>query len=201
MMRLQRWLGGPQAASWVAPRLQRLASTLERKESPLSSERLDGCLQGCFAHHTLPSFLQWEDRTSMANSVEARLPFMDWRVVAFLFSLPPSLKIRDGTTKWLLRHAMTGRLPRPVLERHKKQAFEPPTEAWFRDGAREFLDSNLRDALRNHVEWFVPKPLERFWRLHQAGRNGYAVALWRVVNLVRWYNLFVRAGGAPARAP
>lgn len=195
MLRLEARLRWARGVSWVTPRLRRLAFGLKPRRSALFRERLNARLHDSFTHYTLPAFLQWEDATSMAHSVEARLPFMDWRLVAFLFSLPPAMKIRDGTTKWILRRAMADALPGPIVDSHVKNGFGTPGVAWFRGGAREYFDSAIRDALREPQGWFVPRRLERAWQRHRDGRRAYTMVLWRVVNLVRWRELLLRNRG------
>ena len=72
------------------------------------------------------------DRTSMGNSLEARAPFLDRRLVEFLLSVPPSLKLRGLTRKYLLRRATQGILPKHIIAR-RKQGFSAPVAVWFRD--------------------------------------------------------------------
>ena len=116
-------------------------------------------------HQTmLPTILRNFDRMSMAHGVEIRMPFMDWRLVQYGFSLPPESKIGRSYTKLVLREAMRGMVPEPVLVRRDKLGFTPPLADWFRYDlsdwlldlmtSRMFLDNPLWDgaALRNMVE-------------------------------------------------
>ncbi len=82
--------------------------------------------------HGLGELLKLADRNSMAHATEVRLPFLNHELVTFLFSLPSSLKIRDGWTKWLLRKAVENRLPPSITWRRDKTGFEPPQEAWMK---------------------------------------------------------------------
>ncbi len=79
----------------------------------------------------LPSLLRYEDKNSMAFSIEARLPFLDYRLVERSIALTPSLKMRDGWTKWVLRQAMSDVLPHDIAWRRNKIGFEAPTELWL----------------------------------------------------------------------
>ena len=79
----------------------------------------------------LPVLLRYEDKNSMAHGVEARLPFLDYRLLEFAVSLPLCLKIRDGWSKWLLRKAMAGRLPEEIVWRRNKLSFDAPEGFWL----------------------------------------------------------------------
>lgn len=79
----------------------------------------------------LEELLRYADRNSMAHAVEVRLPFLNHRLVEFLFSLPPHFKIHKGWTKWLLRQATQTLLPEPIVWRKDKVGFEPPQKEWM----------------------------------------------------------------------
>jgi asparagine synthase (glutamine-hydrolysing) len=79
----------------------------------------------------LEELLRYADRNSMAHAVEVRLPFLNHRLVEFLFSLPPHFKIHKGWTKWLLRQSMQTLLPEQIVWRRDKVGFEPPQKAWM----------------------------------------------------------------------
>jgi len=75
----------------------------------------------------------------MAHGVEVRSPFMDWRLVCFLFSLPSSAKIGSGFTKWILRDALRGILPESIRTRTRKLGFPNLAEAWTSTRAQDFM--------------------------------------------------------------
>src|SRR5262249_44452991 len=77
-------------------------------------------------YSSIPALLHHEDRSSMAHSVESRLPFLDYRLVKFLVCCPPSLKLRDGWSKWLLRSALADTLPEKIRLRRTKLGFNTP---------------------------------------------------------------------------
>ncbi len=91
---------------------------------------------------SLPSLLHYEDRNSMAHSVESRLPFLDYKLVEFAVNCPPSLKLRDGWSKWILRKALEGTLPDSVRLRRTKLGFDTPQARWMRQG----LQNGHRDV-------------------------------------------------------
>lgn len=102
---------------------------------------------------SLPTLLEQFDRASMAHGIETRMPFMDWRLVTYAFSLPETSKIGGGVTKRVLRMAMNGLMPDAIRLRTKKIGFVSPTDAWTRGDLntwardicadRSFLDSEI----------------------------------------------------------
>jgi asparagine synthase (glutamine-hydrolysing) len=120
----------------------------------------------------------YEDKNSMAHSVETRLPFLDYRLVELALSLPGSLKIRDGWSKWILRQAMSGRLPRDIAWRRNKLGFEAPERTWQQRLQPEMKATVLRSALLGDIadrslleQRFSSLSLRAQWRL-------FSVALW-----------------------
>jgi asparagine synthase (glutamine-hydrolysing) len=83
---------------------------------------------------SIPSLLHLEDRNAMAHSIETRLPFLDYKLVEFAVNCPPSMKLRDGWSKWILRKVMKGAMPESVRLRKSKLGFDVPLNGWLRDG-------------------------------------------------------------------
>jgi asparagine synthase (glutamine-hydrolysing) len=105
-----------------------------------------------FFVHTLPVLLRNFDRASMMNSVEIRMPFMDWRLVTYVFSLPTNSKIGQGFTKLLVREAMKGKMDESVRTRTFKVGIGSPVDYWFNGALKEWVmesvkDSNQKEAL------------------------------------------------------
>ncbi len=82
----------------------------------------------------LPRLLKWEDRNSMAFSIESRVPFLDVNLVEFVLSTPPETNMRRGWTKYNFRKAMNGILPREICWRRDKKGFETPQDSWMKSG-------------------------------------------------------------------
>lgn len=80
----------------------------------------------------LDELLRYADRNSMANSVEVRLPFLSHELVEFVFSLPSSIKMKNGFTKWILRKSMENKLPQNIIWAKGKTGYEPPQKAWMK---------------------------------------------------------------------
>jgi asparagine synthase (glutamine-hydrolysing) len=143
----------------------------------------------------LPALLRYCDRNSMAHSVEARLPFLDHRLVEFCFSLPPQALVRDGCTKAVLRAAFEDRIPPEVLARRDKIGFATPEAAWLPELIRDVLSSRSF-AERGYVR---PERLVPLLKAHAEGDSAATGALWRCVNLELWLRRFIDAPGASTR--
>ena len=127
---------------------------------------------------SLPPLLRYEDKNSMAFSIEARLPFLDYRLVERSVSLPPRLKMHEGWTKWMLRNAMSDVLPENIAWRRNKIGFAAPEQLWLARHhdtmAQKVLQSPLIrcfcDIDRLRLQYRA-LDLKSQWRL-------YSVALW-----------------------
>ena len=140
----------------------------------------------------LPSLLRYEDRNSMAFSIETRLPFLDYRLVEFVFSLPDEQRLDGMTTKAILRRALRDRLPREVLGRQDKMGFETPTDVWLRSRfAGEVRRRLLRDGPLH--EWLEPSVLAGELEDYLAGRREIGLQIWRWLSLEAWGRRFVAA--------
>src|SRR5205085_5001583 len=87
----------------------------------------------------LHELLMKQDQMSMAASIESRVPFLDHKLVEFTARMPPEMKIRGGTTKWILREAMRGILPAEILNR-PKMGFPVPVGQWLRGEFKDVVD-------------------------------------------------------------
>ncbi len=104
---------------------------------------------------SLPTLLRYEDSNSMGNSVESRLPFVDYRVVEFGLALPDSLKLRAGRGKWIVRHTIGDRLPTAIRDARYKIGFDVQQAAWIDGGLGETIRSALKrnsDSLACHLQ-------------------------------------------------
>jgi asparagine synthase (glutamine-hydrolysing) len=96
-----------------------------------------------FHHTTLPTILRNFDRAAMMSGIEIRMPFMDYRLVSFVFGLPLSSKLGHGYTKRILRDAMTGIIPEDIRTRTLKIGFSAPMKEWFSNELSEFINDEL----------------------------------------------------------
>lgn len=102
-----------------------------------------------FFQHTLPALLRNFDRAGMINSVEIRMPFMDWRLVSYIFSLPTSSKLGNGFTKLILREAMKGKMEESLRTRTYKVGIASPLEHWFSGILKDWVMDSVKDSNLN----------------------------------------------------
>jgi asparagine synthase (glutamine-hydrolysing) len=142
-------------------------------------------LQYCDLQTYLPlDILTKVDRMTMAHSIEARPPLLDHRVVEFAATVPARYRLRDGTTKYLLKRAMRGVLPDGIIDR-PKHGFAVPLARWFRGELAGFArDVLLSDACRQR-NLFEPKYVERLIQLHTSGRD-LDLQLWTLLSFELW---------------
>lgn len=145
------------------------------------------------AQRGLPELLRYEDRNSMAHSLEGRVPFLDHRLVEFAYGLPAEALYRDGTTKRILRDALTDLLPPEVRSRRDKLGFVTP-EHRFLAGALGRFGSSILDTSRARSRGFVD--VDETLRRLAAGVSPRPV--WRAVCLELWAQTFLD-GSATAR--
>lgn len=155
-----------------------------REYAPDPPASLDELLQTQTASVSLPSLLRFEDRNSMAHSIEARVPFLDHRVVEFAFRLPPEQKIQGVETKHVLREAMSGVLPEDVRNRKDKIGFRAePKATWL------IAERNRDSLLANRTEyeecWFDREALATTLSGSDRSHESEFLA-WRAINLKLW---------------
>jgi asparagine synthase (glutamine-hydrolysing) len=125
------------------------------------------------------------DRASMAVGLEARVPLLDHRVVEFAWTLPLSLKVREGQTKWVLRRVLERYLPRAWMER-PKMGFAVPLDAWLRGPLRAWAEDLLDERRLRREAFFRPEPIRQKWEQHLSGRCNWQYLLWDVLVLQTW---------------
>lgn len=138
----------------------------------------------------LPSLLRYEDRNSMAFSIETRLPFLDWRIVEFAFALPDEQKLEGTTTKAIVRRALGDRVPASVLARRDKMGFETPSDHWLR--GRYAADVRRRLSRPGPFQdWVAPAAVREQLDAYLDGRRAIGLQVWRWLSLEAWSQRFV----------
>jgi asparagine synthase (glutamine-hydrolysing) len=177
-----------------------------------SAELLREAFAGCTAKDPLNRVLEVEcrtllpdqvlafvDRLSMAHSVEVRPPFLDYRLVEYAFSLPGSLKIRNGVTKYVLREAVRDLLPPGILAR-KKEGFLLPLNRWLLFGLRGFVERVLSPARLAGHDLLRPEAVQRLVDEHYAGVADHATRIWSLAMFQCWFDLYLGCGTLPEAA-
>ena len=137
----------------------------------------------------LHELLMKQDQMSMAASVESRVPFLDHKLVEFTAKLPEKMKIRGRTTKWILREAMNGILPREILDR-PKMGFPVPLGRWLRNEFRHVVDEYVLSERTMTRGIFEPGFVRELVASHNAGED-HTTRLFRLVNFEIWHRKFI----------
>jgi asparagine synthase (glutamine-hydrolysing) len=137
----------------------------------------------------LVELLMKQDQMSMAASIESRVPFLDHPLTEWVAGLPQAMKLRGTTTKWILRQAMQGRLPAPILER-RKMGFPVPVGAWLRGPWRALLSEYVIGPRARARGFFQAAAVERLVSEHIRGVN-HAERLWALLTFEIWARIFL----------
>jgi asparagine synthase (glutamine-hydrolysing) len=166
-----------------------------------SSDPLDRAMYVDFKTYLPDDVMTKVDRMSMAVSLEAREPLLDHKLLERAAAVPPSLKLRNGQSKYLLRRLLERRLPRSILER-KKHGFDAPIRQWLRGPLREMTTELLTDGRLESRGLFHQAEIHRLWNEHSTGRVNHDHRLWQLVMLELWFRQFADcAPEALAAAP
>jgi asparagine synthase (glutamine-hydrolysing) len=180
-------------AALLAPDLRALAD-VSHDEWRLWPRVFDGWLNNILywelTRTRLPALLRYEDRLSMAFSLESRVPFLDHRLVELAFALPDDVKRRDGWSKYGLRRALDGFLPPSVVWRRDKKGFPTPVGNWLRDGRASAAIDLLSDPGRRSRDLFPQAAVNTFIRAHVAGAADHSWQLWRALSTELWLDAF-----------
>jgi len=143
-------------------------------------------LRQAVAETNLPMLLRYEDRNSMAFSIESRVPFLTPALAAFLLSLPEEYLIApDGTSKAIFRQALRGLVPDPILDRKDKIGFATSEQKWLTT-----LDPWVKEILHSEVALQISalnlRAVKAEWPGALQGSKRFDFRIWRWVNLIRW---------------
>lgn len=147
------------------------------------------CILHTFASN-LQMLLHWEDRNSMAHSIESRVPFLDHPLVEFSLALGGEHKIVGSDTKRVLRRAMVGILPEMVRLRSDKLGFATPEGTWMRGTLRQAIGEAVETTLRRYPELFNLAGTRALVAKMLDGRRDPGFRLWRIVSLGIWGQRF-----------
>jgi asparagine synthase (glutamine-hydrolysing) len=139
--------------------------------------------------------LNYNDKMSMANSLEVRVPFLDHELTRWVsWNVPSALKIRGVTTKYVLRRAMKGLVPDEIL-RQRKTSFGAPVGYWLEKDLREMTDDLLSVTRIRDRGWFRPDSVRQMLQEHRDRRRDWALQIWQLLTLELWARCFLDAAG------
>jgi asparagine synthase (glutamine-hydrolysing) len=151
-------------------------------------------------YSNLQMMLRSADRSSMAHSVESRVPFLDHRVVEFALGLPDAFKIGGGVTKRVLRAAMSGVLPDRTRDRIDKIGFETPESLWMTGERRHWFREELSRAVEAS-DRLVPASAVIHLDAMANGTRPFDRGPWRAISLGKWMQSFGVAAPTRAQSP
>lgn len=188
MSRIQKSKSSNGIAEWYS--VDRLGANREMPRY-LGDERpknLGELSDQLFFYNNMPMLLRYEDRNSMAHSIESRLPFLDYRLVEFSQSLPDNYKINKGKTKAVLRNAMQGIIPEQIQNRMDKIGFETPEDKWEKEHSAEFRKM-IEKSIERTNGIINSNAIEYFDRAISRGKLDFTI--WRMINFGMWYDMFI----------
>ena len=177
-------------SSLVSAEYAKASAEPVRQERPFSTH-LENVLYWNMTAAKLPRVLRFQDRVSMAMGRELRLPFLDYRLVEFVYALASRYKIRSGVDKWILRKSVEGLVPQEKIYAKKSYVVTPQT-AWFKRELRPFMESMIQSesfksrACFNQVA--VQQAVKRF-EADPAPKNSFF--LWQLMNLEAWFRKYI----------
>ncbi|MDC5850447.1 asparagine synthase (glutamine-hydrolyzing) [Vibrio europaeus] len=161
--------------------------TIQTDSIPVSAVTLEERMMFLDSITYLPDdILAKVDRAAMGVSLETRVPFLDHRVVEFAWTLPLSMKIRQGEGKWLVRQVLGKHVPIEMVER-PKTGFSVPIDSWLRGPLKGWASELLDPTSMNQQGFFESSMIERKWREHLSGERNNAHQLWSVLMYQSWF--------------
>ncbi|WP_027882486.1 asparagine synthase (glutamine-hydrolyzing) [Meiothermus rufus] len=171
---------------WFVERGVRLASP----RRPHGREVLRGELLQSLTETSLPKLLRYEDRNSMAHSIESRVPFLTPKFVELLLNLPEAYILSpQGQTKAVFRKAMHGLVPQAILERKDKVGFATPEQSWMSQLA-PWVEQVLDTEALSNIQPLKKEVIRAEFASILSGKRTFDSRVWRWINLVAWVRLF-----------
>ncbi len=133
----------------------------------------------------------YNDKMSMAASVETRVPFLDWELAQWTMdNVPPSLKLHGRTTKHILREAVRNVLPEEIF-RQPKAGFGVPVDFWLAEKLHEMVDDLLSESRVAERGLFRPETVQRYIREQRSGKHDWTLQIWQLLTLELWMQTFI----------
>lgn len=134
------------------------------------------------------------DIATMANSLEARVPFLDHQFMEFVAGIPSQLKLKGSKTKFILKTAFKDLLPDPIFKR-KKMGFGVPVSRWFRNELKDYIYEILLDSRTLNRGYFKREGIERLLNDHIGLRYDHSGKIWALLFLEIWFRVFMDQEG------
>jgi asparagine synthase (glutamine-hydrolysing) len=139
------------------------------------------------AKFKLEHLLKWEDRNSMWHSIEARVPFLDHRLVELSIKLQTDQKIEKGVTKVILRKVMRGHVHNTIIDRITKNGFDTPSSEWFKsDKWQRFIRGLIQSDSFQKRSWWNANECSLMYDEYLKGNNKKSNEIWKFIHLELW---------------
>jgi asparagine synthase (glutamine-hydrolysing) len=129
--------------------------------------------------------LQKVDRAAMANSLETRVPMLDHRIVEYLWSLPPEIRLKGSSNKWMLKQILSEYVPLKLFDR-PKMGFGVPVDEWLRGPLKDWAEELLSERRLLDQGFLKPKIIRARWHEHLAGAANWRDPLWTILSFQAW---------------
>lgn len=154
-------------------------------------EPIDAMVNIDFRHYLSGDLLVKMDIASMSNSLEARSPFLDYKLLEFSMSIPSNFKIKNNVRKYILKKALSGILPDDILNRNK-MGFSIPLIYWFRNELRGFAYNTILDNSEGIKLFFNLSYIKQLLDEHASGRKNHSLRIWSLIIFEMWYRKFAK---------
>jgi asparagine synthase (glutamine-hydrolysing) len=135
--------------------------------------------------------LTYNDKMSMASSVEVRVPFLDWEFAEWAaWNVPPGMKLNNGVTKHVMRESLRGTIPDEVLTQ-KKAGFGAPIDYWLANELRDMVGDMLSPDRIKRRGLFNTEAVQSMLSNHHAGKSDNSFQIWQLLTLEQWFSTFV----------
>ncbi|MEN8222004.1 MAG: asparagine synthase (glutamine-hydrolyzing) [Acidobacteriota bacterium] len=158
------------------------------------SRNFDGINQDLYLDlktYLVDNILVKVDRMSMATSLEARVPLLDYKMVEFAFSLPENLKLRGNTTKYFMKEALRGILPDEIIDR-RKEGFSIPIKNWLKTDLKDLMMEYLSEKRVKESGLFNYKSINNMINEHLNNKQNHAHRLWSLILFNIWREKFLK---------
>ncbi|MBK8026603.1 MAG: asparagine synthase (glutamine-hydrolyzing) [Chloroflexi bacterium] len=182
---------GRVADNILTPELAGMAHARHKEQPPLDlpgADPLNRILYRALRRDSIPALLHYEDRNSMAYSIEARVPFLDHRLAEFALGIPGDMKVHGAVNKVILRRALRGTVPDAVVDRRDKLGYPTPFGQWLRTEARlqQDVHTYLFDSVMSRG-WVDPQQVLLLWDRHLQGVQDSSPLIHRLITAEMWF--------------
>ena len=178
------------ADSWLEQINGYSPTSIYRQTYKPEMNSLDNKLYSDLAIYLPDTFLEKIDKATMAVSLEARVPILDYRLVEFASTIPTKYKLKGTKLKKIMRKAVAGLLPESIINK-PKHGFAVPLDQWFRGNLRTFAQEVLYDHKTRARGYFNQTYVDELLTEHQQGREVRDEHLWLLINFELWHQRFI----------